>query len=306
MARPQKQGLEYFALDVKLDDEVELIEAQHGLEGFAILIKLYQKIYSKGFYLLWDEKEQILFSNKVSVDRNKVMSIVNDCIKWDIFNSKMYKKYGILTSRRIQDHFSKATYKRVDVVMEKDYLLIDISDRKYIKEIVVSDDGNEDVFVVSDDKSTQSKGKESKVKESKEDKANSNEFSISSEELNSIITSWNSLNLQNLTQIRDKRLLLLKARLKEHSRNSIYICIDKIKASTFLNGQNPKSWIITFDWLIKPANYIKVLEGNYDNKKPKNTKNSLKLKGSYTDVTEESMEEMLLNKRDRSRSEDSI
>ena len=304
MARPQKQGLEYFALDVKLDDEVELIEAQHGLEGFAILIKLYQKIYSKGFYLLWDEKEQILFSNKVSVDRNKVMSIVNDCIKWDIFNSKMYKKYGILTSRRIQDHFSKATYKRVDVVMEKDYLLIDISDRKYIKEILVSDDGNEDVFVVSDDKSTQSKVKESKVKESKEEKVNSDEFSLSSNELNQIITLWNSLSLQSLTNIKDKRLLLLKTRLKDHGKDSINICIEKIRGSNFLKGQNDRSWIITFDWLIKPSNYIKVLEGNYNNKNPVKTNISTQnIQGSYSAVSNDDLEDMLAKKRESLRNE---
>ena len=304
MARPQKQGLEYFALDVKLDDEVELIEAQHGLEGFAILIKLYQKIYSKGFYLLWDEKEQILFSNKVSVDRNKVMSIVNDCIKWDIFNSKMYKKYGILTSRRIQDHFSKATYKRVDVVMEKDYLLIDISDRKYIKEILVSDDGNEDVFVVSDDKSTQSKVKESKVKESKEEKVNSDEFSLSSNELNHIITLWNSLSLQSLTNIKDKRLLLLKTRLKDHGKDSINICIEKIRGSNFLKGQNDRSWIITFDWLIKPSNYIKVLEGNYNNKNPVKTNISTQnIQGSYSAVSNDDLEDMLAKKRESLRNE---
>ena len=44
MARPVKQGLDYFALDVKMDDETELIEAEHGHLGFFVLIKMFQKM----------------------------------------------------------------------------------------------------------------------------------------------------------------------------------------------------------------------------------------------------------------------
>ena len=167
MARPQKSGLDYFALDVDMNDEVELIEAEHGLKGFAILIKLFQKIYSEGYYYPWEEKEQLLFSKRVSVDRNKVTSIVGDCIKWGIFSERMYEKYQILTSKRIQNQYFTAVYKRVGVEAVKEYLLIDVSDKTNLNIFSVSDDGNSDITIVSDDKSTQSKVKESKVKESK-------------------------------------------------------------------------------------------------------------------------------------------
>ena len=48
MARPSKIGLDYFPLDVTVEDSIELLEAECGLSGFAILIKLWQKIYSQG------------------------------------------------------------------------------------------------------------------------------------------------------------------------------------------------------------------------------------------------------------------
>jgi len=167
MARPTKTGLEYFALDVKMDDAVNIIEAEHGLVGFAIIIKLFQRIYNEGYYYKWTEKEQILFSSRVSVDRNLVTTIVEDCIKWGIFNQELYENHTILTSRRIQNHYLTATYKRVNVEMVKEYLLIDVSDRKNINVIRVSDDRNPSTTKDTDDKSTQSKVKESKVKESK-------------------------------------------------------------------------------------------------------------------------------------------
>jgi len=42
--------------------------------------------------------------------------------------------------------------------------------------------------------------------------------------------------------------------------------------SQFLNGDNDRGWKADFDWLIKPENAIKVLEGRYSNgtQKPKN------------------------------------
>lgn len=86
MARPTKQGLDYFPLDVEMDDDFDLIEAEYGIVGFGVLIKLYQKIYLEGYYYPWTEKELLLFSKRVSVDRNTVASIVSDSIKWGIFN----------------------------------------------------------------------------------------------------------------------------------------------------------------------------------------------------------------------------
>lgn len=178
MARPQKEGLDYFALDVKMDDETELIEAKHGIEGFAIMIKIFQKIYSQGYYLEWTERQQLLFSNKVSSDLNKVIDVINDCLKWGIFNKTLYEEYGILTSRRIQSHYISAAYKRSKIALIEEYLLVDIGDRNNIELIGVSDNGNEettdindgknqDVSNISDINSTQSKVKKSKVKKSK-------------------------------------------------------------------------------------------------------------------------------------------
>lgn len=41
----------------------------------------------------------------------------------------------------------------------------------------------------------------------------------------------------------------------------------KVAASDFLCGRNDRNWTANFDWLIKPSNTVKVLEGNYDNRK---------------------------------------
>lgn len=44
---------------------------------------------------------------------------------------------------------------------------------------------------------------------------------------------------------------------------------EKAEASDFLKGDNDRGWTADFDWLIRPTNMSKVLEGKYDNDKLK-------------------------------------
>ena len=48
MARPKKQGLDYFPLDVNVDNKLEILESEYGILGFGFIIKLFQKIYENG------------------------------------------------------------------------------------------------------------------------------------------------------------------------------------------------------------------------------------------------------------------
>lgn len=166
MARPQKIGLDYFPLDVDIDqdDKVALIEAQHGLKGFAIVIKLLMKIYKNSYFYEWTKKEQLLFSKRVNVDINEINVIINDCIEWGIFDSELYKNYKILTSSGIQRRFLEATTRRKRVEINKDYLLLnDEIINAYTNLVIVNinTDSSED----NSDINPQSKVKESKVKE---------------------------------------------------------------------------------------------------------------------------------------------
>lgn len=87
-----------------------------------------------------------------------------------------------------------------------------------------------------------------------------------------VIDAWNSLS--NDTAIKpvskmlstSKRYQMLVARIKEYSIDDVMKAIEKIKQSDFLKGNNNKGWIITFDWFVRPNNFPKVFEGDYDNR----------------------------------------
>ena len=94
---------------------------------------------------------------------------------------------------------------------------------------------------------------------------------ISSTDLQTIIDKWNSLGVKKIKFIKNNtdRYKMLKARIKEYGIDTFLQAINNIRNSSFLKGQNNRNWTITFDWLIKPNNFIKVLEGNYDDKENK-------------------------------------
>lgn len=81
-----------------------------------------------------------------------------------------------------------------------------------------------------------------------------------------IITKWNSLNLSKINSIKNNRLKMLKARIRDYGIDKVLEAIDNISKSDFLKGQNNRGWVITFDWFIRPNNFDKVLDGNYNNK----------------------------------------
>jgi hypothetical protein len=159
MARPLKTGLEYFPLDVILDDEYELIEAEHGLVGFAIVVKLWQRVYANNFWLKWDKKAEIVFSKRINADIKTVSAVINSCMEWGILHRDLFEKCGVLTSSGIQKRYFEIIKRRKDVIVLKDYLLIDLKTEEFKNMQLV----NADINPVNDNRSTQSKVKESKV-----------------------------------------------------------------------------------------------------------------------------------------------
>ena len=85
------------------------------------------------------------------------------------------------------------------------------------------------------------------------------------------------VSFPRLTVLSEARKKAIKARLKIYTLNDFKALFEKAEASSFLKGQNARNWSANFDWLIKDSNFAKVLDGNYDDKNPKEEKNASKL-----------------------------
>jgi hypothetical protein len=126
--RDVKIGIDYFShdTDIMQDPKIKLLKAKHGLIGYAVYLRLLEEIYrEKGYYLLVNDDVNILFCDENNLDYNVYILILNECILRGLFDEKMYKKYGILTSKRIQLNYVSATERRLEVSFYKEYLLID-------------------------------------------------------------------------------------------------------------------------------------------------------------------------------------
>lgn len=259
MARKPKQGIQYFSHDVDMlqDKKVKLIKAKHKMLGYAVFLRLLEELYmDKGYYLIVDDDFNILFADDNSLDYDVYISILNDCIKYDLFDKNLYEKYGILTSLRVQKNYLEATIRRKEVDIIKEYALFKIND----------DISNENVNIskLNVDIGTQSKVK-GKERESKE------EESI----YTAIVKKWNSdCLLSNVKTISDARKKSINARISEYGNSFIDDIIPIINDSLYLKGE-VNNWKANFDWCINPNNYIKIIEGNYaqSESKPKAQKN---------------------------------
>ena len=242
-------GITYFPLDVHMDDNIELIEAEFGLTGFAVIVKLYQKIYGDlGYYCEWTNDVALLFTRRVGC--SAVSEIVAAAIRRGIFDEGLYQKYQILTSRGIQKRYFDVVSRRKEVTVKKEYLLVEVA-QKYNNVNISEENVNissENACISEQRKEKESKGKESKVNYQR------------------IADLYNDtcVSLPRCEKLSVARKKSIQARLNSgYSFNDFKNVFDNAENSRFLKGGNDRNWKANFDWLIKDSNMAKVLEGNY-------------------------------------------
>ena len=167
MPRPIKNGVDYFPLDVHLDEKFELIEAEFGLTGFAVVVKLLQRIYGQyGYYCEWNDEVALLFGKRIGLGGSAVSEIVSAAIRRGLFDQTLYDRYGILTSKGIQKRYFEAVARRKVVNVESAYLLVEVTQ---VPENVHINRVNVNINPENDNRNSQTKEDKSKQKERKED-----------------------------------------------------------------------------------------------------------------------------------------
>ena len=128
MARPLKQGLDYFPLDTDFlsDRKVRKIINACGPNSVTILICLLCNIYKdKGYYIVWDNEMPFDIADIVGVSEGAVSEVVKKALQVELFDNTLYRKFHILSSRGIQNRFKSCTSKRKDVEIIPDFWIND-------------------------------------------------------------------------------------------------------------------------------------------------------------------------------------
>lgn len=261
------------------------------------------------------------WSEWVTVDNQRLMALMQmkreatfiDCrdklLKAGLFEFQKGKKgqpnkYKINTFKSVVQTVVKSEVKRVVYPVVKTVVkTVDINKHKLNKTnniSILTNTSSSDLDTVpthADEIKTDGLAEDVNSEKENMDDIKLNNSKISYE---TMVSLWNSLGLTKIQGINNARKTMLNARFKEYGQDSFDKCIENIKNSSFLRGQNKKGWTITFDWLIKPNNYVKVFENTYVNKM--NNENLIQSKQkSYVNtptLTGAELEEFILNKND--------
>lgn len=127
VARPTRQGIDYFPYDVDLDqdDKLGMIVGEFKIKGETLYIKLCAWIYkTNGYYTEWNEDVQLRFLRRYDYCGFSVSflnEVVPRLIKWELFDQAVFDSFHVLTSARIQETWLDATRKRKDCIIDERY-----------------------------------------------------------------------------------------------------------------------------------------------------------------------------------------
>lgn len=77
------------------------------------------------------------------------------------------------------------------------------------------------------------------------------------------------VSFPRITKLSETRKKAIKARMKIYSVEDFQKLFEMAEGSSFLKGQNNRNWSANFDWMMKDANFAKILDGNYQDKEDK-------------------------------------
>ncbi len=119
-----KQGLDYFSFDTTFDTSARLLLSRFKNSGLGIWVRILQALYrEEGYFMAWDEESALLLAEELSEDVKTLNQVVEFCVEKEIFSNRMYEKYSILTSRRIQENFYHVSKRRKDVCVRADFVI---------------------------------------------------------------------------------------------------------------------------------------------------------------------------------------
>ena len=279
MARPQKVGLDYFELDCHMDEKIELIEAEFGLKGFAVIVKLYQSIYSGfGYYCEWTPEISVLWAYRLgctrSVDCRNVGSVCEECalpgfpnnlineivaasIRRNIFSGELFKKYRILTSSGIQKRYLNAVSRRERVELKKEYLLISVG--KKLQNVVINS--------VNDSRNSKNEYENTQSKEEKSREENYISCTPTECDADSLEEFFESVwKLYPIKKGKGQVSKTKKQKLQRIGYDQIKRCVERFVKDMESEHRDKKYWMHGSTFF--NSGYVDYLDKNYDSEIP--------------------------------------
>lgn len=116
MARPPKQGLDYFPhdTDANSDEKIRALKSLHGMSGCGVYWELIEKIYrSEQGYLCFDVEWKIaVYAGDMYMTVQQLTSVIASMLDIGLFNKDIYEKEKKLTSIGLMKRRENLLYHR--------------------------------------------------------------------------------------------------------------------------------------------------------------------------------------------------
>lgn len=261
-----KKNAYYFSHDcnARLDEKMLAVRMKHGVEGYGVYFMLVERLAEAADHTSTKEYDAIAFDFRCKAEL--VQSVVED---FDLFRftedgEKFYSESLIKRMETIEDLRNKrraAANKRWAKDVQNNANASESGCKSNAKAPVFDAKerkGKDTTNVVSISSSNE---EENKSGDTPPDAANSSEEKI---DYGKLIEYWNEKThgrWGKLVSIDNFRRKMVRARIAEHGKATFVQAIDKATESSFLAAA---PWF-SFDWMIKPNNFDKIITGNYDN-----------------------------------------
>ena len=253
----------YFSHDANArnDQKILMLRAEQGWQGYGLYWALVEMMFENEETSLCHRKAKGIAAN-CNIDITELESILQTCIEEGLFESDGETFWSnSLRHRKAKYHEMKKQKSEAGKKgMESRYKQNDDSVITEVNSVITETN----------------KGKETKGKEIKLNEIKRKEIDTDIE----CVVEYYNLHRGNMPQAiktTEQRKSAINKRIREYSLEEVYTVIDKAQASKFLQGENGNTWQANLDWLMKSSQFVKVLEGNYDNRDDKRIPNGFKL-----------------------------
>lgn len=215
-----------------------------------------------------NDSGMVYFTKEIPYTEQMLATLFNRSLATIQFALKVFQEFEMISI--IDDFLQISNWKKYQNIEGMDKIReqnrIRKQNQRERQKIMIEQDMSRDM---SRDVTQQSKNKKEDIDKEKDNKLIVSKDTICQTDVRRVIEEWNKLQEVGINPIRDikpssKRYQLLKGRIREYGIDEVLNAINNVRNSDFLRGENNRGWMITFDWFVKPNNFIKTLEGNYN------------------------------------------
>ena len=259
MGRPTKQGIDYFPIDCQFDEKIEMYLIETGAIGLAVLVTIWQMIYSnEGYYINDSEDLHLLIKRKIDVVVSNISDCVNAALRRNLFNKNLHERFRILTSKAVQKRYFEAAKKKKEVIFTPVFLLVPVDSYQNIidsGENPIDSAGNATKEEEEEDVKEKEKGEENKsIVELKPDTARP------------IFEYWQMVMDHPRAAYDDKRKALIKKWLRVYRSDDLKKAIHGCSVTPHNMGENDRGERYdSLKLIFKDADQIDRFMSNDDN-----------------------------------------